>query len=91
MHKFSLGYNEREEFDVVFTPVAGKKGDRIGVISATILKPDFIPEDENRPVYGVYHSLAANKPSEIYLNLNLLMRKNCVDIPNTCLRIFLKN
>jgi len=27
MHKFSLGYNEREEFDVVFTPVAGKKGD----------------------------------------------------------------
>ncbi|CDG36094.1 hypothetical protein CTHBC1_1453 [Acetivibrio thermocellus BC1] len=75
MHKFSLGYNEREEFDVVFTPVAGKKGDRIGVISATILKPDFIPEDENRPVYGVYHSLAANKPSEIYFKSEFVNEK----------------
>ena len=66
MHKFSLANNEKEEFDIVFSPVTVKNGERVSVIPATILKPDFIPENEDKPNYGIYHSLAANTPNEIY-------------------------
>lgn|GEM_PF-725824 len=66
MHKFYLKYEEKQEFDIVFTPVAGEKGEKVGVVFATILKPDFMPQNEQRANYGFYHSLSANMPQEIY-------------------------
>lgn len=66
MHKFYLKYEEKQEFDIVFTPVAGEKGERVGVVFATILKPDFMPQNEKGANYGFYHSLSANMPQEIY-------------------------
>lgn len=66
MQKFNLANNETQEFDIVFNPVTGKKGDRVGVVFSTVLKPDFIPESEQRYNYGVYHSLNANVAQEIY-------------------------
>lgn len=65
MHKFSLKNEETESFDVVFQPVTGKEGDRLGIYFTTILKPDFIPADESSPSYGSYHSLSAIVPLEL--------------------------
>ena len=61
MHKFYLKNKEKQEFEIVFTPVAGKKGERVGVVFATILKPDFLPQNEQRSSYGMYHFLSATK------------------------------
>lgn len=66
MHKFSLANNEKKEFDIVFSPVTVKNEERVSIIPATILKPEFIPESESKPIYGIYHSLSANTPNEIY-------------------------
>lgn len=71
MHKFSLKYEETEEFDIVFTPVSGQKGDKVGVVFATILQPDYKPENENKPNYGIYHSLSATLSQEIEFQADL--------------------
>lgn len=66
MQQFSLAVGERKEFYLSFTPVAGKKGDTIGFITATILKPDYVPEhSEHGGRYGVYYSLSATIPNQI--------------------------
>lgn len=65
LHKFSLSNNKIELFDIVFTPTAGEKGEKVGVIFATIFKPDYMPESEDRANYGVYHSITAPMPQEL--------------------------
>lgn len=65
MQKFCLANKEIQEFDIVFTPVAGKKGDRVGVVFSTVLKPDFMPPSDKNPNYGIYHSLNATVAQEI--------------------------
>ncbi|MEN6315445.1 MAG: hypothetical protein ABFD25_14510 [Clostridiaceae bacterium] len=66
MHKFYLNNKETQEFDIVFTPVTGKKGERVGVVFSAILNPDFMPQSEHRTSYGIYHSLSATLAQEIY-------------------------
>lgn len=66
MHKFYLKNQETQEFDILFTPVTGKKGERVGVVFSTILNPGFIPQNEQRASYGIYHSLNATLAQEIY-------------------------
>ena len=48
MTKFSLDNKERENFDIVFQPISGKKGEKVGVIIATILAPDYLPKNEKK-------------------------------------------
>jgi len=72
MQKFSLKNEESEEFDIVFIPVTGKEGDSSAVITSTILKPDFMPEDEKNPNYGGYHSISANTPQEICFKCDVM-------------------
>ncbi len=67
MHKFSLNNHQIELFDIVFTPVAGKQGEKVGIVFAAIFKPDFIPESKTKSNYGVYHSITAPLPQELYL------------------------
>lgn len=65
MHKFVLKGQEKKEFEVVFKPVAGKKGSSVGIIPATILQPDYQPDSEDNPNYGNYHNLSFNIPAEL--------------------------
>lgn len=81
MHKFYLKNEEKQEFDIVFTPVAGEKGERVGVVFATILKPDFIP-NEQRATYGIYHSLNANLAQEIYFQCESSNKKELLKNSN---------
>ena len=68
MHHFSLGYREREEFYVVFSPVSGEMGGRVGLIAGSIFKPSFLPEDVNEPAFSPFHSLITTLPSEVMIN-----------------------
>ncbi|MWC29498.1 hypothetical protein [Paenibacillus sp. MMS18-CY102] len=89
MHQFSLKNEETKEFELVFTPVAGKKGDRIGVVFAAILQPDYKSENASKPNYGIYHSLSATVPQEIVMQsdapaakpLQAYTKAEVVDIP----------
>ncbi|AZS15685.1 hypothetical protein [Paenibacillus lutimineralis] len=76
MHKFYLKNEESKEFDIVFTPVIGQKGDKAGVVFATILQPDYEPEDESKTNYGIYHSLNATLPQEIYFKSDIASTSN---------------
>lgn len=68
IHKFSLKWLEREEFDLVFTPVSGEEGEKVGFITASILEPDYMPESIENPGFGVYRQLSAIVPQEIAIN-----------------------
>jgi len=68
MHNFTLEFRERLEFYVVFSPISGVIGERVSFISGTLLRPDFIPESLERPFFGIFHSLSATIPAEIYIN-----------------------
>ena len=68
MHNFALEFMERIEFYVVFTPVSGILGERVGMIAGALLRPDFIPESIQRPAFGIFHALTATIPAEILMN-----------------------
>lgn len=69
MQKFTLKPNERKEFKMLFKPVSGKKGEKVGVIPATIWNPDSLPKEEN-PNFGNNQQLTANIPLEIQMKCN---------------------
>lgn len=63
MHNFNLEFKQEEKFNIVFDPIVGKKGEKLAVTMATILRPDYLPESlEKYTSYGIYNSLAANLP-----------------------------
>ena len=64
MQKITLKPKERKEFKLIFKPVSGKKGEKVGVIPATIWNPDYLPE-EKRPIWGNNQELGAIIPLEI--------------------------
>ncbi|EGW38377.1 hypothetical protein [Desulfosporosinus sp. OT] len=66
MKKFSLKNEEKQEFEIVFTPVTGKEGDRLGIVFAVIFNPDYIPQNENKAIYGMNHKLFSTVSQEIY-------------------------
>ena len=68
MHDFALEFRERIEFYVVFTPISGNIGERIGLIASTILNPSFMPDDINFPIFGPFHNLSENLPAELVIN-----------------------
>lgn len=73
MHKFHLEGEESKQFEIVFTPITGKKGEKVAIDFASVFKPDYVPEDETATNYGVYHNLNATLPQEVYFK---------TDIPN---------
>lgn len=62
MQKFKMKPGERQEFEVRFTPVSGKKGDKVGVIPALISAPDVIPADKDIVSFGNCYKLSSNIP-----------------------------
>lgn len=64
---------ESKQFEIVFTPITGKKGEKVAIDFASVFKPDYVPEDETATNYGVYHNLNATVPQEVYFK---------TDIPN---------
>jgi len=68
MHNFALEFGKRLEFYVVFTPISGEIGQRVGFIAGTLLRPYFMPEDIERPSFGIFHALSATIPAEIQIN-----------------------
>lgn len=64
MQKITLKPKERKEFKLIFKPVSGKKGEKVGVIPATIWNPDSLPKEKN-PSWGNNQQLSANVPLEI--------------------------
>lgn len=71
MQPFQLEGLERREFDVVFKPHSGKKGDRISFVFGTVLKPDYMVESVEHPNFGNYLHLSANTPFELKLNADV--------------------
>lgn len=69
MQKITLKPKERKEFKLIFTPVTGKKGEKVGVIPATIWNPDSLPKEKN-PSWGNNQQLSANIPLEIKMKCN---------------------
>lgn len=74
MHKFYLEGEESKQFEIVFTPIIGKKGEKVAIDFATVFQPDYVPEDETATNYGVYHDLNATLPQEVHFK---------TDIPNS--------
>jgi hypothetical protein len=72
MHKFILMKEDVQLFDIVFTPTAGQAGETVGVVYSAIFNPDFIPESEERPNYGLYHSITATMPQELYFETDVI-------------------
>lgn len=66
MHKFFLKGEESKQFEIVFTPVIGEKGETVPINFSTIFQPDYIPENEAATNYGVYHDLNATLPQEVH-------------------------
>ena len=64
--KFSLKNEEKQEFDIVFTPVTGKEGDRLGIFFVVIFNPDYMPPTENEAIYGINHKLFSTVSQEIH-------------------------
>ena len=60
MQKITLKPKERKEFKLIFKPVSGKKGDKVGVIPATIWNPDSLPNEKN-PSWGNNQQLSAKR------------------------------
>lgn len=65
MQTFWLEQDVKNVFDLVFQPVTGKNGDSLSVQAVVILKPGYLPENEENPNYGVYHSANITIPLQI--------------------------
>jgi len=65
MHNFALAFEERVDFYVVFSPISGNIGERIGLIAGALLRPDFMPDDVSNPIFDPFHHLSHTFPAEI--------------------------
>ena len=68
LHDFILEYDERLEFELVFTPVSGSVGQQVSFIVGSIFGPHSLPESINRPNFSPFHDLFARFPDEIMIN-----------------------
>lgn len=92
MHKFSISPGERKELKLKFFPVSGEKGEKIGIIPATIWNPDYVPESEERPIFGNCLKLGTNIPLTIQMKEDGKKENKCavtnarmIDIPEEIL------
>lgn len=65
MHIFNVGLNETIEFEFVFTPVVGTKGDTLGLYFVGTVAPSYMPLRESTPSFGMYHSALTTLPFSI--------------------------
>lgn len=65
MQTFQLEQDVENIFHLIFQPVTGKAGDTLSVQAVTILTPGYLPEGEENPNYGYYHSANITIPLQI--------------------------
>lgn len=65
MQTFWLEQDVENIFHLVFQPVTGKAGDNLSIQAVTILRPGYLPDDEENPNYGFYHSANITIPLQI--------------------------
>jgi len=68
VHEFSLSYQERYDFYVVFTPQSGIIGETVMVVGTAIFHPSFVPESADQPFFGISHSMTSAFPIELEIN-----------------------
>lgn len=71
MHEFSLSYQERYEFYVMFYPHSGRIGETMMSVGTAMFAPSFIPRDVYYPFFGFFHNLSSTMPGEISINYNI--------------------
>lgn len=68
MHNLKLTKdNEPVNYNFIFTPITGKKGDTVNLTVTSIYFPEFIPNMKDTSSYGLYHSIL---PVEIPMKFN---------------------
>lgn len=67
LYEFNLQAGDRKEFQFLFTPITGKKGEQLEINVAGIFYPSFIPEDEYTS-YGNYHKILPIFPIQLAFN-----------------------
>lgn len=92
MQKFEIQPGERMEFEMIFTPVSGKKGEKVGIIPAVIWSPNFMPENSEIARFGNCYHLNTNIPLTINMKQDGLndttqssAKCDIVDIPQSVL------
>lgn len=70
LHEFSLTPNEHTDFNFIFTPVTGQKGETLDIYVAGIFNPMFIPDMVETNSYGVYHGLLPALPIKLNFNVD---------------------
>lgn len=93
---FQLKPKERQEFEVKFTPVTGKKGDKVGVIPALMQNgPSIVPSDKKIISFGGCYHLGTNitlpinmKKDGINKTKSSSVGYNLVEIPKSILDQF---
>ena len=60
MHIFHLKSGERKEFRILFWPVTGKAGDKIGFIPVSIFNPEFHPDSNDSTLFGNTYKITEN-------------------------------
>ena len=68
MHTFSLAYRERYDFYVVFSPISGEYGSSTSATSAAILRPSFISNNIDYPIFDPFHNLSYSVQGEVRIN-----------------------
>ena len=68
IHNFALSYHEKIEFYVVFTPISGEVGETVTMVAGSVFRPEFMPDDINDPIFGIFHALSVGMPAEIEIN-----------------------
>ncbi|GHU35414.1 hypothetical protein FACS1894105_04090 [Clostridia bacterium] len=70
MYSIALTGNESVNFDVVFSPITGNKGDVLGLYFHSLMQPSFGPTNDKYPHYGVYHKSAIAGPQKLRMNVD---------------------
>jgi hypothetical protein len=56
---------ERKEFDIILSPNIGKAGEKLELIVAEILRPDYQPQSKTATTYAYYHTLLPTTDAQI--------------------------
>lgn len=68
MHIFNIQEDNKDtQFKFIFTPIVGKKGDKLSICITSVYNPAFMPDMKKTSSYGGYHEILA---SEYSINFN---------------------
>jgi hypothetical protein len=68
MHVFTATKGEQLDFDLLFTPSTGKKGETISLFFSGIFMPSYKMTSEDYASYGVYHRAGRSLPFPVTMN-----------------------